>query len=918
MKRVPICIIFFVVSLRCFGQVLPIDTLAINNWPIIRDVMVSKDGNYCAYSISKSNDFSPHTTVLVIEKIKTNDALKRISGIRDFSFTSINDVIVFNNYRDSLRILNLKTGASDVIANVIDYKLLKGKSLIACEIKSGSTTAINLVNIAKGTKNTFENVNNWGVSVDGQFLYFQKTNDKKTFEFFLFNTKTRNLSKIWKGGQVLDLIFSKNNQIAFIGQGQDTRKQIWYYDYKKMGTARPIPLNLHSTMPDSLSLEELLNFNSDEDKIFCNLKIAPTKVEAKKNIADVDVWSYLDVDLQSQRLNSQIAPPSISCLATIEIDNGKILQLQRPGENASVFDNDKAVLLSKNDVYGNKVGNEQYWNRAKLVSESIISTKDGMLLKKLDSADNIFSNGKNFYIFFSATSRSVFSFDANTGKTINLTNDIQIPKTDSDYDKAPGPVHGEFIFYRNNGMELPENDYCFIYDKFDIWKLDPSGKNRSINLTNGYGRKHNITFAMLTNAGKPVIIRGKMILYATDNNTKEEGFYSEDINHSSDPMMLTMGNYKYNFETSDNPVEKNNAKLYLISKESASSFLNYYLTSDFKYFFPLTDIHPESPYNWPSTMLIHWIGLDNVRLTGIMYKPKNFDPKKKYPIIITYYEKMYHELNEFIKPELSYDRINIPWFVSRNYIVVLPDINYKIGHPGASAVNSVVSLANYLKTLDFIDSTKIGIQGHSFGGFETNYIITHSNIFAAAMAGSGFSDLVSLYNSVAPGNLRGDGSNDGGASLQYFADVDQIRIGATLWQRPDLFIENSPVFRADKVTTPLLMMNNKFDGIVPFSQGIEFFTALRRLGKQVWMLQYNGESHSILKWQNQYDYTIRMDQFFAHYLKDAPAPFWMTKGIPESEKGTTDGLEYDPVLKEPPPSPLIESGEDPKIIYNYP
>ncbi len=267
---------------------------------------------------------------------------------------------------------------------------------------------------------------------------------------------------------------------------------------------------------------------------------------------------------------------------------------------------------------------------------------------------------------------------------------------------------------------------------------------------------------------------------------------------------------------------------------------------------------------------------------GILYKPENFDPRKKYPIIFYYYEKLSDELHLFSNPASTEGPINIPWFVSRGYLVFTPDISYSLGEPGASALNSVVSAAKYLEKFPWLDASKMGLQGHSWGGYETNYIISHTNMFAAAASAAGPSDFVSGY-----GSLLGSGE-----SAQFFYEIHQMRIGATLGDRPDLYISNSPVFNVNSVTAPLLIMHNKRDVPVPWSQGVEFFTGLRRLNKEVWMLQYDDQGH-ILYGKAAMDYTIRLTQFFDHYLKGFPAPMWMTKGRPAKLKGVDDRFELD-------------------------
>jgi dipeptidyl aminopeptidase/acylaminoacyl peptidase len=212
-----------------------------------------------------------------------------------------------------------------------------------------------------------------------------------------------------------------------------------------------------------------------------------------------------------------------------------------------------------------------------------------------------------------------------------------------------------------------------------------------------------------------------------------------------------------------------------------------------------------------------------------------------------------------------------------------------------------------LAGLPYVESTKIGMQGHSFGGYDVNYLITHTHLFAAAMSGSGLSDFVSEY-----GVLRR------GASAQNDYEIGQMRVGATLWERPDLFIKNSPVFSADKVTTPVLLMNNINDVTVPFEQnGLEFFTALRRMGKKAWMLQYDEEGHILSKEENQMDLTIRMKQFFDHYLMGKPAPVWMTRGIPASQKGSVTGYEYDTGIKTPGPGLLSPEEQETMDSLQY-
>ena len=178
----------------------------------------------------------------------------------------------------------------------------------------------------------------------------------------------------------------------------------------------------------------------------------------------------------------------------------------------------------------------------------------------------------------------------------------------------------------------------------------------------------------------------------------------------------------------------------------------------------------------------------------------------------------------------------------------------------------------------YVDEKSIGIQGHSWGGYQIAYMITQTNRFRAAAPGAPVVNMTSAYDGIRWGT---------GLPRQFQYEKTQSRIGGSLWEYPMRFLENSPLFQIDRVNTPVLMMHNDADDAVPWYQGIEMYLSLRRLGKEVYMFSYNGEPHNLRQRPNQKDYAARMQQFFDHYLKGAAAPDWMEKGIPFLEKGGT-------------------------------
>ena len=285
-------------------------------------------------------------------------------------------------------------------------------------------------------------------------------------------------------------------------------------------------------------------------------------------------------------------------------------------------------------------------------------------------------------------------------------------------------------------------------------------------------------------------------------------------------------------------------------------------------------------YFWGTGELVQWTSADNIPLNGLLYKPEGFDPKKKYPMIVYFYEKESDNLHSHVPPTPLRSTINRTTYVSSGYLVFVPDIVYKIGYPGQSAFNSIVPGVNHLVKQGFVDEKNVGIQGHSWGGYQAAYILTRTNIFKACEAGAIVANMTSAYGGVRWGT---------GISRMFQYEHTQSRIGATLWEKPNLYLENSPLFMADKITTPLLLLHNDSDDAVPWYQGIEMYMAMRRLGKPVWMLNYNGEPHWPVKRENRVDFQIRMKQFFDHHLQGAPMPEWMKVGVPAVAKGILTG-----------------------------
>ena len=463
-----------------------------------------------------------------------------------------------------------------------------------------------------------------------------------------------------------------------------------------------------------------------------------------------------------------------------------------------------------------------------------------------------------------------FSVGIPDGKKTNLTAKLTVKFLNEEDDHpATTPPYGLLGW-------SSDDKFLYVYDRFDIWKLAADGGDAT-NITQ-VGRALGQRFRLARvekpddKPGEPT--RGldatKPWLLSVENlQTRDTGFYR--LQPGQKPKLLVMGARKYGA-----PTKAKASDAMILTVSTFSNYPDYCVAdADFGEMKRVTDINPRAKeFNWGTSEIIHYKSLDGVALNGILIKPENFDPAKKYPMMVYIYERLTDTYHAFKLPAAG-TSINPTYYASNGYLVLMPDIAYKVGYPGQSALKCVLSAIQAVAEKGYVDEKAIGIQGHSWGGYQIAYMVTQTDRFKAAVAGAPVSNMVSAYGGIRWGT---------GLPRQFQYEKSQSRIGETPWQAPMKYIENSPIYMADRVNTPLLMLHNDNDDAVPWYQGIEYFLALRRLGKEVYLLNYNGQPHGLRKASCQRDYTLRMQQFFDHHLKGAPLPEWMAKGVPYLER----------------------------------
>jgi len=426
---------------------------------------------------------------------------------------------------------------------------------------------------------------------------------------------------------------------------------------------------------------------------------------------------------------------------------------------------------------------------------------------------------------------------------------------------------------------IQNDEAILIYDRYDIWKYNPTGSAAPIRLTKGREHKQVYRYVRLDRENDYINPNEQILLRVFDETTKEGGYAWLDYRSNT----ITTPTLSEHVITS-RPIKARDVDKIIFTKENFRTFPDL-LYSDLNFTNPkkISDANPQQhDYNWGTMELYNWTSLDGQSLEGLLVKPDNFDPNKKYPLLVNFYERSSHGLYRHRAPFPHRSTINYSYYASKGYVIFNPDILYKEGYPGESCYNAVISGVTSLLKEGFIDKERIGVQGHSWGGYQIAYLLTKTDIFKCAESGAPVVNMFSAYGGIRWGS---------GMSRMFQYERTQSRIGGTIWDYPLRYIENSPIFEMDKTNTPVLILHNDKDGAVPWYQGIEYFVALRRLGKPAWLLNYNGEPHWPVKLQNRKDFNIRMQQYFDYYLMDAPMPAWMQRGVPALEKGILQGLE---------------------------
>jgi dipeptidyl aminopeptidase/acylaminoacyl peptidase len=928
MRRYGLAVVSLLFSLVVFAQKVPLTHGVYDSWKDLKEFKLSSNGDYAVYMLNpQKGDGS-----LILINNKSGKSIKSFLRGNSHQFSESSEFLVFKvcPQADTIRNLKIKKKKEDTfpkdslfiysILNDSIYKAARVKSFKLAEKESSmmaflyekeeekkeepkdslvndSVPAVDSVkpkvkyegsklvfwNLKTNLRFEFENVTDYTLSENGSLLIY-KSEYKDSIDSVAINivdAKTmQNREILFKNGYAQGLSIDKvGNRYAFY-YSTDTSKiknfEIFCGETSK-NTNFEIKQDLVVNIPVGWKISENHNISFAEDGRRMYFGTSPVFTERKTDtlpedeIVKLDIWSWNDSRLQSAQLKDLEKDKKKTYLAVYNFDTSVAYQI------ADSLLDDVAISKKANSDLALAYSNYPYQNLVQWKTSNIrdywfVNLNNGERIKFVSAFDGSVSlaPGAKFAAFYNKIDSTWYMHDLIKKISYPISNKASVNFYNEESDVPEIPSHYGMAGWLKNDKAV------VIYDKFDLWICNTGKEGEMKNLTNSFGRKNNIVLRFIkTNTDAEYIDDSKLILISGfSETTKQSSLYSLDLKTGALKLLLDADN-----KISD-VVKAQNSELYSFAYSDFQTYPDRYIVRDnsnWKNSEKVTEANPQiNDYLWGTAEMFSWTSFKGDSLSGILYKPENFDPTKKYPMIVYFYEKNSDELYSHYTPRPSRSVVNFPLYISNGYVIFIPDIKYGTGTPGRDAYDAIVSGTNSLIEKGIADKDRIGLQGQSWGGYQVAYLVTQTDIYACAMAGAAVSNMTSAY-----GGIRWESGNS--RMMQY--EDGQSRIGATLWEDLPAYIENSPVFFADRITTPLLLMNNDSDGAVPWTQGIELFTAMKRLGKPCWMLNYNGEEHNLKNRPNCVDLSVRMMQFFDYYLKDSECPDWLETGVPAVWKG---------------------------------
>ncbi len=847
------------------AQKKAVDESAYQSWKRINSKALSYNGKWMSYSTVFQDEEKENKKQIIIQEAPKGKRLV-LDNINDLKFIGKKDWIQYSK-NDSILLQNLKTGAKKLWKSKHYTNPLEGtdflyytrpetpkgkfflQRLVCYNLENNDSTFVNNIKSSRFLKN--KSIVYVQIEKDQVFLkhgiiggkqetvYSGKASD---FGDFQLNDKENGGTFTLKGNNSSDF-----NLVYYFNLNTNSTKALFNYD--------EISLN-----DPNFSISKTA-YGLNENARFISLLVNSNKRPENTQIAksNIEIWrsNQGTMERRQELLRSSKTLPSEQKFI-YDIQNKKVIKVASTGEFDQVLipesGNFKGVFAIDKKPYNVEVDwtfnerSDMYW----------IDASTGKSTKVLTGVfGSITWNPQgSFAVYYNEKEKIWTVFDSASLQFKNISSQILFPVSDENVDmKSANTAYG-IAGWLNNGNTV------VLYDQFDLWAIDLTNQKAAYSITNGFGRKNNVELRYSESGFIGDLDQRKSITFiGFDFTNKSKGVYKL-TNNSSITKVFANSDYNVKIEA----VSGDNSSV-LFTKESYTVFPDlWWGTSAFGSQQKITDINPQQKeYAWGTAKLLTWKSFNGKENQGNLYLPDNYDSKKTYHVIVHFYEKHTEEFNSYQLPEVSTSNINIPTYLSQGYIVFQPDVHYVYGDVGNSVYNDVISGVEYLISKGITEKGKIGIQGHSFGGYETSFLTTKTDIFTCAIVGSGVSNFTANYPVM----------RSNGISTMFKYEADQYRMGSSMHDNLDGYIKNSPLFAAKNIKTPILIFHNDNDRAVPYQEGQSLFFALRRLGKPALLVNYKKEGHTLEDAANKKDWTNKMQQYFDYYLKNSAKPDWM-------------------------------------------
>ena len=894
----------------------PITIADMQDWNRLTNEQISADGRHILYTLTK--DVGDPTAVLYNTSTKTERRLPRLHraeltydgrhliGLLKPAYDTTRQIKLRDKKKakdklkdmDSLLVWDLSQPAPVVIPKVYGYKIgdrtaksyaYTTASALPDSLRKGlDKDAKRLVVRNFTTRDSFylEGVMDYVVSRDAPAVLAHRTDKDSTWQAGIHYLDTRQLE--WQAllQDSLDYegltLTHDGTQAAFLTRERDPDdKQLGYnLHHWRIGGDKTTVADLNELTTSyqmSVSADYTPRFSFDGEQLFFGTRgrrLEKDTTLLDDEIADVEIWTTEDARLYTQENVRLSEEKKRTYLAVLDLADGTARQLATtamPYAYTPPEMNGRYVAIYDDRPYAKETMWEGFPGARNTV---VIDTKTGRTRPMLDGqvTPARFLEGGDYLIWYNQTDTTWNSFDASNGEHHVLTTNA----TGVFYDEVNDrPMHPRSYGYAGT---LEGGRKFLVNDRYDIWELDAAGREAPRRVTRGREASLRYFLRDLDREERFIDPSEKQLVETFNQDTYAGGFGWLDMRSGTYTAAKAAPKSYGDF------AKARQAEAYIYSESDFRQYPDLQYTTDLSR--PATVISDANPqqnqFNWGTAERYQWVDNQGRTLSGLLIKPDGFDPNKQYPLLVNFYERNSEGLYRHRTPVPGRSSINYPHYVSKGYVIFNPDVIYRIGYPGESAYDCVMSGVTSLISEGFIDRKRIGAQGHSWGGYQVAYLATRTDLFAAIESGAPVVNMFSAYGGIRWGS---------GLSRQFQYERTQSRIGGSPWEFPLRYMENSPIFTSDKINTPILILHNDEDGAVPWYQGIEWYTALRRLGKKAWLLNYRGEPHWPVKTPNRADFQTRMEQFFDHYLMGGDLPVWMDEGVAPLERGLNMGLE---------------------------